>query len=45
MEDTHVMPEGYDGGKHVSTANCPCVPVLENKDPDTGDEIWQHNNY
>lgn len=45
MNDEHVMPEGCDGTQHVSSKDCPCHPVLESKDPDTGDEVWTHNNY
>ncbi|MBI5599211.1 MAG: hypothetical protein HY890_05670 [Deltaproteobacteria bacterium] len=45
MNETHIMPQDFDGAKHISTSGCPCRPELEAKDPATGDETWLHRNY
>jgi hypothetical protein len=37
--DIHVMP---DDGKHASSVNCFCEPVLDYQDDFTGKRVWVH---
>jgi hypothetical protein len=30
--------------EHETTENCWCAPILEYSDPQTGNQIWVHNN-
>lgn len=30
-------------GEHETSENCWCHPTLYYKDPDTGNEVWVHN--
>jgi hypothetical protein len=42
IEVFHVLPaEDYCG--HVASKGCWCNPILNYKNPETGNEVWSHN--
>lgn len=37
----HVVPDDCPD-KHEASINCWCEPVLKYKNPETGNEVWDH---
>lgn len=42
VDETHIMPSGYDAKDHVSAVSCQCRPKLVATDTATGAQTWEH---